>query len=66
MKKIGTLLGMDVIEVDDLPNPGPIILGSGIRLVAHLTPTRPRPGPDGETIFGFRLEPGPWRLEVIP
>lgn len=63
MRIVGKLMGMDVVEVDDLPDPGPIIIGSPVR-VTPLIPLPPREEPDGSLLFRFAM--GIERVELRP
>lgn len=63
MRIVGKLLGMEIVEVDDLPDPGEIIIGEYVS-VTPLIPLPPREEPDGSFTFRFAL--GTERTELRP
>lgn len=63
MRVVGKLLGMEIVEVHGLPDPGEVTIGEYVS-VTPLIPLPPREEPDGSFTFRFAL--GTERTELRP
>ena len=55
MRIVGKLLGMEIVEVDSLPEFGALVIGSPVN-ITRLKPLPPREEPDGSVTFRFAAE----------